>query len=65
MLPKNELNFSNEASTLFHKKFYSKVNSNWAEFINIYEKFIFDEVSKIIPGLSCINICLPMSSSSK
>ena len=49
MLPKNELNFNNEASTFFHKKFYSKLNSNWEEFINIYEKFIFEEVSKIIP----------------
>ena len=37
MLPKNELNFSNEVSTLFHKKFYSKLNSNWEDFINIYE----------------------------
>ena len=48
MLPKNELNFTNEASTLFHKKFYSKLNSDWEEFIKIYKKFIYEEVSKIV-----------------
>lgn len=48
MLPSNELNFTNEASTLFHKKFYSKLNSDWKEFINIYKKFILEEVSKIV-----------------
>ena len=40
LLPKTTLNFDNEASTDFHKIFYKKLNSDWPQFINTYEKFI-------------------------
>ena len=48
LLPKEELNFNNEASTAFHELFYKKLNNNWFEFIESYEKFINDEIGKII-----------------
>ena len=48
LLPKEKLNFNNEASTNFHKMFYKKLNDNWLDFINSYEKFIKNEISKII-----------------
>lgn len=47
LLPK-KLDFNNEASTLFHKVFYDKLNDNWIEFINLYKFFIKNEISKII-----------------
>jgi ectoine hydroxylase-related dioxygenase (phytanoyl-CoA dioxygenase family) len=48
LLPEEKLNFNNEASTNFHKLFYNKLNNNWEEFIETYENFIRDEISKII-----------------
>tara|TARA_B110000008_G_C16920962_1_gene544725 strand:+ start:108 stop:782 length:675 start_codon:yes stop_codon:yes gene_type:complete len=48
LLPKEKLKFENEASTKFHKIFYDKLNNNWSEFKNIYEKFIKNEISKLI-----------------
>ena len=48
LLPKTSLNFDNEASTDFHKIFYKKLNSDWPQFINTYEKFIKNEVVKVI-----------------
>jgi ectoine hydroxylase-related dioxygenase (phytanoyl-CoA dioxygenase family) len=47
LLPQEELNFSNEASTDFHKLFYQKLNNNWVEFIDTYENFIKNEISKL------------------
>ena len=43
-LPKEKLEFSNESQTDFHKYFYNKLNNNWSEFINCYEKFIEKEI---------------------
>jgi len=43
-LPKEKLEFSNESQTDFHKHFYNKLNNNWSEFINCYEKFIEDQI---------------------
>ena len=48
LLPKEKLNFNNEASTNFHQMFYKKLNDNWFDFINLYEQFIKNEISKII-----------------
>ena len=48
LLPKEELNFNNEASTAFHELFYKKLNNNWLEFIEAYKKFINNEIGKLI-----------------
>jgi ectoine hydroxylase-related dioxygenase (phytanoyl-CoA dioxygenase family) len=48
LLPQEKLKFENEASTKFHKIFYDKLNNNWSEFKNIYEKFVKNEISKLI-----------------
>ena len=57
LLPKEELNFNNEASTAFHELFYKKLNNNWLEFIEAYKKFINNEIGKLIKNLFYINIC--------
>ena len=48
LLPQEKLSFYNEASTKFHKIFYDKINNNWNEFINLYENFIKNEITKLI-----------------
>ena len=47
LLPQEELNFNNEASTDFHKLFYKKLNNNWIEFIKIYENFVRNEIGAL------------------
>ena len=45
LLPKkNWLEFKNESQTDFHKTFYNRLNSNWSEFFELYERFISDEI---------------------
>ena len=48
LLPEEKLKFENEASTKYHKIFYDRLNSNWKEFIILYESFIKIEISKLI-----------------
>ena len=48
LLSQEKLSFKNEASTKFHKIFYDKLNDNWSEFINLYENFIKNEITKLI-----------------
>ena len=45
LLPiKDWLEFENESQTDFHKTFYNRLNSNWVEFMELYESFIFNEI---------------------
>ncbi len=44
LMPNYQLKFENESQTNFHSTFYSKLNSNWKEFTNLYEQFIKDEI---------------------
>ena len=39
---------SNDVDMSFHKIFYKKMNSPWVEFLDEYEKFIFENVPQII-----------------
>lgn len=39
---------SNDVELSFHKIFYKKMNSPWVEFLNEYEKFIFENIPDII-----------------
>ena len=48
LLPDEKLTFENEASTKFHKVFYDKLNNDWKSFINLYEKFIKNEITNLI-----------------
>jgi hypothetical protein len=40
----------NEAETLFHKKYYEKLNGDWPELITTFKNFVEQEVSKIFKG---------------
>jgi len=42
-----KLNIHNENTTDFHDKFYKKLNNNWTELYEAYDKFIHDEVEPI------------------
>ena len=41
----SSLTQSEEAETIFHKKFYKKLNDGWEEIIDQYHKFVQNEVS--------------------
>ena len=48
LMPKEKIVFPKEVSTKLHSIFYKKLNNNWIEFYKLYEKFIKNEISKII-----------------
>lgn len=39
-------NIDNDNATWFHKKFYNRLNDGWEEFMNVYDSFVENEVSK-------------------
>ena len=42
------VNVDNDNETWFHKIFYNKLNNGWANFFEMYNKFIHEEVVKIM-----------------
>lgn len=49
-LPKEELSFSEESSTKFHKSFYEKLREPWSEFVKLYRSFIAEQISSHVCG---------------
>jgi len=39
--------FENEVKTVFHQRFYKKLNEPWAEFHETYKKFIVNEIAPL------------------
>ena len=49
-VPKEELTFSEESSTEFHKRFYEKLREPWHEFVDLYKSFMQEQISSHVCG---------------